>query len=373
MKWQEFAGFFSGAQISLPLIRQNFRLTTTAFLAIVAGTLAAAIFIADTITNLEIAFPAFYTAVVLIAARICKKRGVILVGIGCIGLTLLSDLLTVNEGVSEAGFVNTVISLLTITATTLLALKLETEKEATYQAKSQLAHIGRVTTLGEITASIAHQVNQPLAAVMINGNACLQWLDAQPPNLDEARRNVAHIVKDANRAHEIIVEVRNLTKGSPLKIDWLEPNEIILSTTALIDAEIRQNDIAVQTELSEDVPLVQGDRVLLQQVVLNLLLNAIEAMEAVHASSRRLIIRSSKNHSNSAVISIEDSGRGFDPRSTDRLFDAFYTTKRDGMGMGLAISRSIVEAHGGHIWAALNLPSGASVQFELPGGGTMSL
>ena len=203
--------------------------------------LATTIFIADTVTELEIACPVFYTAVVLIAARFCKKRGVVFVGVACIALTLLSDLLMLGGVPSQAGVINTCISLAAIAATTYLAVKLETEKEATFEARSQLAHVSRMTTtLGGMTANIAHEVNQPLTAVLINGNACLHWLDAEPPDLIEARKNITNIVRDANRASKIVVQVRDLTKGQPPVSEGLRVNEIILATTVLIDREIRR-------------------------------------------------------------------------------------------------------------------------------------
>jgi C4-dicarboxylate-specific signal transduction histidine kinase len=346
---------------------QNLRaMTRASLLPVVAITLAAGIFVADTIADLEIAFPAFYTVVVLLAVRFCKKHGVILVGIGCCALTLLSDLLTAASGSTGIGFINTTISLLAIATTTYLAVKIESEKAAAYEARSQLAHVGRVTTLGELTASIAHEVNQPLAAAVINGNACMRWLAAEPPNLDEARQAAVRLVKDANRASEIIAQVRALTKSSPPKKDWLQINDIILATVTLIESEILQNQVSLQTDLADDVPPVQGDRVQLQQVILNLILNALEAMSRIPAGPRELIISSAKNDSKGVRIALQDSGIGLAPDNLDRLFSAFYTTKPDGMGMGLAISRSIVEAHGGRIWAAPNAPRGAVFQFILP-------
>ena len=345
---------------------QNLRVTAAWVLPFSAIVLAAVIFIADTVTDLEIAFPAFYTVIVLIAVRFCKKRGVVLVGVGCIALTLLSDLVTIDVPPSQAGIINTCISLLAIAATTYLALKIEMEKEVTFEARSQLAHIARVTTLGEMTATIAHEVNQPLTAVLINGNACLHWLDAEPPDLSEARKNIANIVRDANRASGIVVQVRDLTKGLPPENDWLRVNELILATTLLIDREIQRNQISMQTQLSDDEPLIQGDRVQLQQVLLNLLLNAIEALSSVSTGSRHLVIASAKKDSNSLLVSVYDSGKGFPSNDLDRLFDPFYSTKSDGMGMGLTISRSIVESHGGRIWATPNSPCGAVFQFTLP-------
>jgi signal transduction histidine kinase len=360
-----FTGFISGAAAFLPRTRQDFSVTTDSFLAAVAVVLTIGIFIADTVTELEIAFPAFYTAVVLMAVRFCEKRGVILVGVGCIALTLLSDFLTRDAAPTEAGVINTMISLVAIASTTYLALKIASEKEAAYEVRSQLAHIVRITTLGEMAASIAHEVNQPLTAVAINGNVCLHWLDAQPANLDEARKAVVRLVKDANRASEIVVQVRNLTKRNSPEREWLGINDIILATVTLVDREIQQNQVLFRTQLSDDIPLVQGDRVQLQQVVLNLILNAVEAMKMVALGSRRLSISSTKNDEG-VVISVQDTGVGFVSENLDRIFNAFYTTKSGGMGMGLAISRSIVEAHGGRIWATQNFPCGADLQFVLP-------
>ena len=345
---------------------QNLRVTAAWVLPFSAIVLAAVIFIADTVTDLEIAFPAYYTVIVLIAVRFCKKRGVVLVGVGCIALTLLSDLVTIDVPPSQAGIINTCISLLAIAATTYLALKIEMEKEVTFEARSQLAHIARVTTLGEMTATIAHEVNQPLTAVLINGNACLHWLDAEPPDLNEARKNIANIVRDANRASGIVVQVRDLTKGFPPENDWLKVNELILATTLLIDREIQRNQISMLTQLSDDEPLIQGDRVQLQQVLLNLLLNAIEALSSVSTGSRHLVIATTKKDLKSVLVSVYDSGKGFPSNDLDRLFDLFYSTKSDGMGMGLTISRSIVESHGGRIWATPNSPCGAVFQFTLP-------
>ena len=296
---------------------------------------------------MEIAFPVFYTAIVLLSVGFCKKSGIVFVGVGCIALTLLSDLLTANTGVSEAGVINTAISLLAITSTTFLAVKIQSAKVAASEARSQLAHVVRVTTLGELAASIAHEVNQPLAAAVINGNACLEWLAAHPPNFDEARQAIARLVEDTHRASDIIAQIRALTKGSTSEKGPLDINEIILATVTLIDGEIQRNQVSLQTQLSNDLPIVDGDRVQLQQVILNLILNAIEAMNLVPAGPGMLIISSAKSDSNGVLISVQDSGAGFAEENRDRLFNAFYTTKPGGMGMGLAISRSIVENHCG--------------------------
>jgi len=363
--WQAFVVFASSWSASLATSRKRFRLSVDYLLPIIAGALTVGIFVADTITKLEIAFPAFYTAVVLLSVRFCNKRGVIFVGAGCVGLTLLSDVLTQDTIPTEEGIINTAISLVAIASTTYLAINISSEKEAAYEMRAQLAHMMRVTTLGEMAASIAHEINQPLAAAVINGNACLRWLDAHPPNLDEARQAVVRLVKDATRAGEIITQVRNLTKNIPPEKIFLGVNDIITATATLVDREIQQNRISFEACLAEDIPFIQGDRVQLQQVILNLVVNAVESLTDAPVGSRKLTISSSKSESG-VLVAVRDTGKGFTREDLHRLFNAFYTTKRGGTGMGLAISRSIVEAHGGRIWATPNAPHGAIFQFLLP-------
>ena len=340
----------------------------TLLLPVTTVALALTIFAVDTITDLEIAIPVFYTAIILLSVSFLNKNGIVFVGLGCIGLTLLSDLLTANTGVSEAGVINTALSLLAITSTTFLAVKIQSSKVAASEAQSQLAHVVRVTTLGELAASIAHEVNQPLAAAVINGNACLEWLAANPPNFDEARQAAALLVEDTHRASHILAQVRALTKGSTSEKGPVEINKTILATVALIDAEIQRSEVSVETQLSNHLPIVDGDRVQLQQVILNLILNAIEAMNLVATGPRVLVIGSATSDSKGVLISVQDTGAGFAGKNLDRIFNAFYTTKPNGMGMGLAISRSIVENHCGRIWATPNSPRGAVFQFTLPDG-----
>lgn len=340
-------------------------IAATPVLPVVAFVLAACIFIADTITNFDIAVPTFYTAVVLMSVRFCQKRGVIAVAAGCIVLILLSDLLTDSSGPSGTRIINAMISLLAIATTTYLALRTESARTAAFEAHSQLAHIARVTMLGELTASIAHEINQPLAAAVINSNACLRWLADQPPNLGEARQAAERIVKDANRASDIIVRIRALTKSSPPDKDSLDINEIVRETIVLIEREIQQSGVSLRYDISHDLPLVPGDRVQLQQVILNLILNAIEALNAVPHETKEIVLKAERDSLRHVRISVRDTGVGLAPENVDRIFDAFYTTKPNGMGMGLAISRSIVEAHGGRIWATQNFPQGTILQFVL--------
>lgn len=330
----------------------------------VAAALAAGIFVLDTVTDLEIAVAVLYVAVVLMSVGFCRRRGVILVSLGCMALTIVSYTLT-GRGSPEAGLVNCGISLLAIAATTFLALKIESAKVIAHEARAQLAHVARVTALGELAASIAHEVNQPIAAAVINGNAGLRWLASEPPNLEETRDAIRRIVTDANRAADIIARVRGLARRAPLQKDRLSLNEVVKDVMALTAKEMQDSHVSLNIQLSDDLPPVSGDRVQLQQVILNLVLNAIEAMSDADGA-RKLRISTAQEGSKDALVAIHDNGRGLDPTKIDRLFEAFYTTKRGGLGMGLAISRSIIEDHGGRIWAESNTPRGAVFRFTLP-------
>ena len=239
-------------------------------------------------------------------------------------------------------------------------------EERLNQVQAELARISRVTTLGELTAAIAHEVNQPLTGLVNSANACLRWLAGDPPNIDAARRSIQRMVKDGSRAGEVIGRIRAMVRKSPPRKDSLNINDMIVEVIALVPSEIQRNNISLKTTLSEDVPLVLGDRIQLQQVILNLLMNAIEAMSGTSQIHRDLSIISVKEGSNAVLVEVRDSGPGFDVSASDRIFEAFYTTKADGMGMGLAISRTIIRAHGGQLWAAPNIPRGARFSFMLP-------
>ena len=236
-------------------------------------------------------------------------------------------------------------------------------EEALGQAQAELAHVTRVTTLGEMTASIAHEVNQPLAAVVNNASACLRWLAAS--NQEEARQSATLIIADAHRASEIIGRIRAFVKKAPPQKAWFNINETILEVIALARSEVQGNRVSLQTQLSDDVPLILGDRIQLQQVILNLIINAIEAMSGVGENPREVLIGSEKDESQGVRVTVRDSGPGLDPGSLNHIFTAFYTTKPQGMGMGLPISRSIIEAHGGRLWATANESRGAVFQFTL--------
>ncbi|HVO92527.1 MAG TPA: ATP-binding protein [Terriglobales bacterium] len=328
--------------------------------------LALAIFVLDSITRLEIAVAVFYVAVVLLSQSFCGRRGVLATAFACVALTILSYIITRN-GSFKAGIINSIISIAAIGATTYLALKIEAARVAAQKAQEQLAHIARVTTLGELAASIAHEVNQPLGAIAANGNAAINWLIAQPPNLGEVKQSVTQMVDDANRASEIVARVRRLAKRTPHQNELVDINSTIQEVARLMRSDLDRKGIALRTQLSPDLPVVEGDRVELQQVLLNLIVNSAESLDAGGVgTSREIFIRSAKHDSRNICVSVADSGGGFDPDKLDRLFDAFHTTKSHGMGMGLTISRSIIEAHGGYIKATPNVPAGALVQFFVP-------
>jgi C4-dicarboxylate-specific signal transduction histidine kinase len=239
--------------------------------------------------------------------------------------------------------------------------------EALREAQADLAHINRLTAMGQLAASITHEVNQPLAAIVNNADACLNWLAAN--NLEEARESAALVVKDGYRAAEIIDRIRALIKKAPPRKDPLGINEAIVEVITLTRSEAVKDGISVRTQLAEGLPLIQGDRVQLQQVILNLILNAVQAMSGVSEKSRELLVSTGQEASGAVLVTVQDSGPGLDPESVARAFDAFYTTKPQGMGIGLAICRSIVEAHGGKLWAIANKDRGATFQFTLPTGG----
>ena len=239
------------------------------------------------------------------------------------------------------------------------------ERERLRQAQADLAHVNRVTTMGELTASLAHEVNQPIAAAITNANTCMRWLAADTPNLEEARTAAMRIVKDGTRAAEIIKRVRLLfKKGSPER-ELVDLNEVVRDMIVLLRSEATRYSISVRTKLAADLPEVVGDRVQLQQVLMNLMINGIDAMRVVDGT-RELVVKSERGEDEQALVSVSDTGVGLPQQQADQIFNAFFTTKSHGTGMGLRISRSIVESHGGRLWAAENSPRGASFYVTLP-------
>jgi len=243
-------------------------------------------------------------------------------------------------------------------------------EEALHQARTELAHVTRVTTLGELAASIAHEINQPLAAIVADANACLHWLDADPAPLDQVREALAAVVNDGNRAAEVLVRIRAMLARSAVAREPCQLAAVIGHVLPLVRPELDLQGIALQMSLAADLPEVLGDRIQLQQVLLNLLVNAAEAMRDVRREQRRLVVRAALETIEDrpwAVVAVEDAGVGFPEPEALHLFDPFFTTKPQGLGMGLSISRSIIEGHGGRLWATANPEHGATFHIALPG------
>lgn len=245
------------------------------------------------------------------------------------------------------------------------AIRADQAEDALRKAQAELAHVTRVTTLGELTASIAHEINQPLAAVIANADACLSWLQRSPPDLKAARRSVEWIIEDGKRASDVIRHVRALAKRSDIEMAPLDVSVVVREAVALVQREMASHAVSVRMELSSTLPRIVGDRIQLQQVLINLIMNGIEAMEGVCDRPRELVIRAADGDGG-VLVSVADCGIGIDQQAMDRLFMPFFTTKASGMGMGLSICRSIIEAHGGRLSVAANQEHGATFQITLP-------
>jgi two-component system sensor kinase FixL len=460
---------------------------TSRILPVATAIFAIGIFIADAITTQEIAVAVLYVVVVLMTARFCQVRGVLIVSVGCVVLAALGFFFTPPSGPESTGIINTFISILSIGLTSFLVLRnqsagvslrvranlldlthdtvftrgmddvitywnrgavelygwtaeevvgkttahqllrtvfpepldeinaellrtgrwegelihskadgtqvvvasrwslqrderqrpravLETNnditerkraEEALRQTQADLAHVSRVTTVGELTASLAHEVNQPIAAAVTDANTCLRWLARDHPDVEEAREAASRIIKDATRAAEIISRIRLLFKKGTPQRELVNVNEVIREMISLLQSEATRHSISVRTELTLDLPQVMGDRVQLQQVLMNLMINGIDAMKDAHETCE-LAVTSQRAESEQLLVSVSDTGVGLPSQQADQIFNAFFTTKRHGTGLGLSISRSIVESHGGRLWAADNSPRGASFCFTLP-------
>jgi C4-dicarboxylate-specific signal transduction histidine kinase len=233
------------------------------------------------------------------------------------------------------------------------------------EAQIEMARIARITTMGELAASIAHELNQPLGSIVMSGDACLRWLDANPPNLDEVHQAVEAIIRDGTRASNVLVRTRKLIRRGERLRESLDINLVVHEVLSLLEDRFRREGISVLVETQENLSPAMVDRVLLQQVILNLLLNAIDAMRPINDGPKVLRV-CTKQSSGNIVVLVQDSGPGLDPEHLSRIFEAFYTTKVDGIGMGLTISRSIIEAHGGRLWAVANDGPGSTFHFTLP-------
>jgi PAS domain S-box-containing protein len=260
---------------------------------------------------------------------------------------------------SEAGNPQFVGAIMDVTAAKLA-------EEQLRQAQMELAHVTRVTALGELSASVAHEVGQPLAAIVTSGDACLRWLDRKTPQLDEVRACVQLMKSEGTRASEIVLRIRSLTKRTTPQKTRLELNDVVNDVVSLVQREVSNHQVLLRLNLAPELPALLGDRVQLQQVIINLVINGIQAMAGIRDRPRELLIESRRAENGNVIVAVQDSGTGIDSANADRLFDTFFTTKPNGMGMGLSISRSIIEAHGGRMWASSNAGHGAIFQFSLP-------
>lgn len=328
------------------------------------------IFIADTVTDLEIAAAVFYVAVVLLAVRVLQPKAVIWTALLCVFLTIVSYFLTAS-GSPESGVVNAVISIAAIGVTTWLALQIRVAQEAAEEARKQMAQMARVMTLGELTTSIAHEVNQPLAAITTSAAACMRWLAMMPPNGEKAMQAAERISKDATRAAEVIGRVRAMVQRQPSLREAVQLNTIIQDVLALVHDDLERANIVLRLDLDEALPVVIADKVEIEQVLLNLFSNAAEAVrDATITGLREIVVTTRCEPDGDIRVAVSDTGNGVPSERLKTMFDAFYTTKTGGIGIGLAISRSIVEAHQGMIRAYPRHPHGLVVEFTLNGDGT---
>jgi len=241
-------------------------------------------------------------------------------------------------------------------------------QEELRNTQSQLAHANRVMTMGELAASVAHEVKQPLAAIVASGDSCTAWLENNPPNVEKALAAARRVIQAATQANDTVEHIRALFKKATSQPAPFDVNELVEKTVSLVNHEAQRKNIALSAELGAEIPAVTGDRVQLQQVILNLLMNSLESLNEVDSGPRRILVRTARSSGGEIVTSVEDTGPGVDPRHAERLFAPFFTTKPQGIGMGLSISRSIIEAHGGRLWAVKNQPRGAAFHFSLPPG-----
>jgi signal transduction histidine kinase len=239
-------------------------------------------------------------------------------------------------------------------------------EEALNKARSELAHVARVATVSALTASIAHEINQPLSGIITNAGTCLRMLAADPPDVDGARETARRTIRDGNRASDVITRLRALFSKKEFTLESLDLNDATREVIALSLSELQRHRVIVQSELAEDLPKITGDRIQLQQVIMNLVRNASDAMTAVDDRPRQVLVRTERENGDRVRLTVRDAGVGFDRQGLNKLFDAFYTTKSGGMGIGLSVSRSIIERHHGRLWAEPNDGPGATVSFSIP-------
>lgn len=338
-----------------------------------AAALTVAIFAVDALTELDVAIAVLYVGVVLMSVWIWPRRGVIAVMLFCMGLTLLAYLISHGFFKDEAALTRCLVSLAAIAITGFLAVKgqdatiaLLQREEALNQARSQLAHASRVSTLGELTATIAHEVNQPLAAIVTHGQAGLRWLNREEPVLEEVRRAVDAMQQNAKRASEVIQRIRSMARPSAPTFVPLDVSQISAESCDMLGRELQRLRVKLRLNLPPGLPAVLADKVQLQQVLINLVMNAAQAMHEARTIAPVIEVRCGLTPEGMLFVEVADNGPGFTEEQLKKLFDAFFTTKKEGMGMGLAICRSILESLGGTIVAAHRKPQGALMTVQLP-------
>ncbi|KQM23841.1 MULTISPECIES: sensor histidine kinase [unclassified Sphingomonas] len=326
--------------------------------------LMAAVFVADTLTDLEITVAVFYVVPILLSARALPRRGVRALAVGCVALAALSSLLTAH-GAWEAGLTNLAISSVAILITTQLTLRLLAAEAAFGEARAQLIRVSRVSNLGALASSIAHEVNQPLGAIASSAGAGERWLAADPPGLEQARASLRRIADDARRASAIVVRIRRLSQRHAVTRMPVDLNEVARDALALTARELDAGGIVVRADLATDLPPVAGDRIQLQQVVGNLLSNAVEALADIPREQRTITLSSEVAADGRVTLSVADSGIGIPAEHLPHIFDSLWTSREGGTGLGLTIAQTIVEAHGGRIAAHPAAP-GTRMAITLP-------
>ncbi|PKH26701.1 two-component sensor histidine kinase [Enterobacterales bacterium CwR94] len=344
----------------LPVPSQTHRRIRLLLMAIVM----VAIYILDSITNYEIAVSMFYTVVILTAARVVDQRALWMLTGACIGITVLSFVST-PQGNYRAGVLNMMISILSIVITGYLVSRMEAARAAAHYARERLLRISRERSLEGLTTLIAHEINQPLAAIVTSGNACQRWLRHPSANLEKAEQALTRILNDAHRASDIIARVRALTKGEPPQKTAFAFNQAIKEVVTQSKSDMTRNGITLTLTLMPSLPAALGDRVQIQQVMANLIINAIDATVLQTSAPRTISIRSCQQDA-MLVFTIVDSGIGLSAEAHAHLFEAFWTTKEQGLGVGLSLCRTIIDANGGHIWAEPQPHGGACFAFRLP-------
>ncbi|MBP0588587.1 histidine kinase [Paraburkholderia sp. LEh10] len=355
--------------------KQNPKLTLA-----LAGALAVFVFWVETFGHFATAVMVLYSIVVMLAATVFSRRGTLIVAAACIAATIAGFLIGHLHHDSYSAVARSAVACFAIVAATALTLRIQADgarlaeqvrelnrtHEALNRSTAELAHATRVTMLGELAASIAHEVTQPLAAITAHGDAGLRWLRRDTPNLDEACHAFEAMVSNARRSSEIIRRIRALARKGEPAFAPLGINNVVVETIDLLEPEVMKYGAVVKMNLAPGELMVNGDRVQLQQVLINLAVNGLQAMSSIHDRPRELSVHTRIEHGLRAVVTVEDSGEGVAPDVAARLFGAFFTTKADGMGLGLSICRSIVEGHGGSISCEMPSARGARMQIELP-------